>query len=161
MLSHKLNGNTCVFALGMALMLSIAPLRVMAEPAQPTEASLAKAEDALFNADVQGDVSAIQQGFADEAIFIHANGMTQTKADYIKATAAHAFPIRSIDTENRVVRVFGNVGVVRGTKKLVVGSDMHLSGTYLTVYLWRDGRWQMLSEQSSPMPPAQTPPPQK
>ncbi len=158
---HRPARVTCALTLGTMLLLSSAPAHAQVPPAQPTEASLTQAEDALFKADIQGDVGAIQQGFADEAIFIHVNGMTQTKADYLKATAAHAFPIKSIDTENRTVRVFGNVGVVRGTKKLVVGNDMHLSGTYLTVYLWRDGRWQMLSEQSSPMPPAQTPPLQK
>jgi hypothetical protein len=29
---------------------------------------------------------------------------------------------------------------------------MHLSGSYLTVYVMRDGRWQMLDEQSAPAP---------
>ncbi len=158
---HRLTRAACAVTFGTIWLLSTASAHAQAQPAQPTEAGLAQAEDALFKADIQGDVGAIQQGFADEAIFIHVNGMTQTKADYLKATAAHAFPIKSIETENRTVRVFGNVGVVRGTKTLVVGNDMHLAGTYLTVYLWRDGRWQMLSEQSSPMPPAQTPPLQK
>ncbi len=113
------------------------------------EAALLRAEDALFAADVNHDVAAIERGFADEAIFVHANGMTQTKADYLAATRAAKFPIKSIDATDRVVRIFGTVGVVRGIKTLVVG-DMHLSGTYLTVYVLRDGRWQMLDEQSSP-----------
>ncbi len=158
---HRLTRATCALSFGTMLVLSTASAHAQVQPTQPTQASLVQAEDALFKADIQGDVGAIQQGFADEAIFIHVNGMTQTKADYLQATAAHAFPIKSIETENRIVRVFGNVGVVRGTKTLVVGNGMHLSGTYLTVYLWRDGRWQMLSEQSSPMPPTQTPPSQK
>ena len=158
---RKLTQGVGALTLGTILAFSIAPALSMAQSApQPTEAGLLQAEDALFKADVQGDANAVQQGFADEAVFVHANGMTQTKADYLKATAAHAFPITSIVTENRTVRVFGNVGFVRGTKRLTVG-EMHLSGTYLTVYVWRDGRWQMLSEQSSPMPPAQAPGPQK
>src|SRR3984957_18910028 len=122
--------------------------------ASPTgaEASLLKAEDQLFAADVRHDAAAIERGFADEAIFVHANGTVQTKAEYIEATAKGP-PIKSIDTANRVVRIFGNVGIVRGTKSLVVG-DMHLSGSYLTVYIMRDGRWQMLDEQSAPAPRA-------
>jgi|SRR5580658_3855153 ketosteroid isomerase-like protein len=117
------------------------------------EASLIKAEDELFAADVQHDTAAIARGFADEAIFVHANGKVETKADYLQAVAKPSFTIKSISTENRVVRIFGKVGIVRGTKNLVVGDDMHKSGSYLTVYIMRDGRWQMLDEQSAPAPP--------
>jgi hypothetical protein len=123
----------------------------------PAEAALLAAEDALFAADVKHDVAAIERGFADEAIFVHANGMIQTKADYLKATAAATMPVKSVVGSDRVVKIFGAVGVVRGTKTLEVG-DMHLSGSYLTVYVMRDGRWQMLDEQSAPAPrPAGSP----
>jgi ribulose 1,5-bisphosphate carboxylase large subunit-like protein len=142
----------CATVAGLAFTLAQPTAAVAASPAD-AEASLLKAEDQLFQADVQHDTAAIARGFADEAIFVHANGMVQTKADYLQATAKAAFPIKSIETANRVVRIFGNVGVIRGTKNLVVG-DMHLSGSYLTVYIMRDGRWQMLDEQSAPAPPA-------
>jgi Domain of unknown function (DUF4440) len=137
-----------VAALGFATTRNTA---AVAASAQASEASLLKAEDQLFAADVQHDTATIARGFADEAIFVHANGAVQTKAEYLQAAAKANFPIKSIDTANRVARVFGNVGVVRGTKNLVVG-DMHLSGSYLTVYIMRDGRWQMLDEQSAPAP---------
>jgi Domain of unknown function (DUF4440) len=114
------------------------------------EASLRKAEDQLFEADVERDVAAIARGFAAEAIFVHANGMTQTKAEYMRATASGAIPIRSINTQDRIVRIFGDLGVIRGVKNLVVG-DMHLSGSYLAVYVKRDGHWQMLDSQSTPL----------
>lgn len=119
-----------------------------------TPAKLMAAEDALFAADVHHDAAAIERGFADEAVFVHANGMTQSKADYLAATRADTFQIRDITTENRVANVFGNVGVVRGIKRLVTKSGLHLGGSYLTVYILRDGRWQMLDEQSAPLPPA-------
>jgi hypothetical protein len=75
--------------------------------------------------------------------------MSQTKSEYIHAIETSANPARSVTAQDRVVRVFGNVGITRATKNLVVG-EMHLSGTYLTVYIKRDGRWQMLSSQSTP-----------
>jgi Domain of unknown function (DUF4440) len=116
------------------------------------EVSLLKAEDALFEADVKRDSEVIKRGFADEAIFVHANGVVQTKADYLRATEVAAIPVKSISTENRVVRIFGDVGVIRATKHLVVGNDLHLRGSYLSVYIKRDGRWQMLDSQSAPAP---------
>ncbi|WP_206243542.1 nuclear transport factor 2 family protein [Novosphingobium terrae] len=127
-----------------------------AEPAsRATEQKLLEAEDALFAADIHHDVAAIERGFADEAVFVHANGMMQTKADYIEAARHPKFSPSEITTERRTVRIFGKVGVVRGIKKLTAG-PMHLSGSYLAVYVLRDGRWQMLEEQSAPayVPPA-------
>lgn len=50
---------------------------------------------------------------------------------------------------NRVARVLGTTGAVRGTKTIEVGK-MHLSGSYLAVYVLHAGRWQMLDQQSSP-----------
>ena len=94
------------------------------------------------------ELAVIKRGFADEANIVHANGMIQTRADYMRSTEEAKYPIRSIDTEHRVVRIFGNVGVVRGNKNFVIdlvpGKGSHLSATYLAVYLKRDGRWQLL-----------------
>jgi hypothetical protein len=53
---------------------------------------------------VKHDTATIAGGFADEAIFVHANGMTQTKADYIRATENGAGPVHSMSTQNRVVK---------------------------------------------------------
>jgi Domain of unknown function (DUF4440) len=128
------------------------------QPAVPSaaEISLLKAEDQLFEADVKHDTQTIAHGFADEAIFVHANGITQTKADYLRAAENNPMPIRSITTQDRVVRIFGEVGVIRGIKNVVAG-DLHLSGSYLAVYVKRDGRWQMLDSQSTPaLRPAET-----
>jgi hypothetical protein len=150
---RRVAGAMAICVIGAALVLTTFQ-RTAALTAPPTdaEASLLKAEDELFAADVQHDAATIARGFAEEAIFVHANGKVETKAEYLQATTTAKFPIKSIDTANRVVRIFGKVGVVRGTKNLVVG-DMHLSGSYLTVYIMRDGRWQMLDEQSAPAPP--------
>ena len=145
-------GAICAIVAVLAIA-TVQRTEAVADSPANAEASLLKAEDQLFAADVQHDTATIARGFADEAIFVHANGMVQTKAEYLQAAAKATFPIKSIDTANRVVRIFGSVGVVRGIKNVVVG-DMHKSGSYLTVYIMRDGRWQMLDEQSAPAPPA-------
>lgn len=112
-------------------------------------ASLLAAEDRLLRAEAQRDVKGIAEGFANEAVFMHANGMRETKSEYIEAVRSGALPYRSIAISDRVARVSGDLGVTRGTMRLVVG-DMHLGGTYLAVYIMRDGRWQMLDWQSTP-----------
>jgi ketosteroid isomerase-like protein len=112
------------------------------------QASLEKAEDALFQADVTRDLSVIQRGMADEVYIVHANGMIQSKADYLQTTEKAEYPTKTLTTVDRVVRVFGNVGISRGVKNIVInfkpGKDTPLAVRYLTVYLKRDGRWQLL-----------------
>jgi hypothetical protein len=130
---------TCVLA---------AAAEAQTAPFSPAEQALLKFEDQLFAADVHHDAATVRHGFADEAIFVHANGSTETKAEYLESMQKHDFD--SVVGVDRVVRIFGKVGIVRGNKNLVLSNGMHLSGSYLTVYIMRDGRWQMLDEQSAP-----------
>lgn len=127
---------------------AVAAAQVARTSHSAAEAALLKAEDDLFAADVHHDAAAIQRGFADEAIFVHANGRSQTKSDYLHWLDKASF--QSIEGHDRVARIFGKVGIVRGIKQLVLSDGRHLSGSYLTVYIKQDGRWQMLDEQSSP-----------
>lgn len=139
-----------------ATVLLLGPVREGAADAAgsaATEASLLQAEDALFAAEVSHDVATIDRGFADEAVFVHASGDIQTKPDYLRDAAKARFQISAIETANRVARIYGTVGVVRGTKTVVAG-DRRVSGSYLSVYVLRGGRWQLLDQQSSPAPPA-------
>ena len=139
----------------------LASLAGAAQSAAPTRAerALAAAEDQLLQAEAKHDVAAIALGFADEAVFVHANGNTETKADFIMA--AQARPGNgTITAEDRVVMVSGNIGVTRG--KLFVGmGETRLPGLYLGVYVKRAGRWQLLSWQTSPAPRPPAPPTNK
>jgi len=140
--------NACPIRRNLGYLLLVCSTAVGAQTPSAAEAKLLQFEDQLFAADVHHDVSVIQRGFADEAIFVHANGKAETKSEYLTELEGHNF--ESVNGVNRVVRIFGKVGVVRGTKNLVLANGMHLSGSYLTVYIMRDGRWQMLDEQSAP-----------
>lgn len=131
--------------IGLFLVLSTA---AVAQTPSAAEAALLRFEDALFAADVHHDVAVIKRGFAEEAIFVHANGKAETKSEYLRGLEAQKF--ESVIGVDRVVRIFDKVGVVRGNKNLVLANGLHLSGSYLTVYIMRDGRWQMLDEQSAP-----------
>ena len=52
----------------------------------------------------------------------------------------------STDASIETVRIFGDVGVIRGKAKVTVADngqskDLHIG--YTDVWLWKDGRWQM------------------
>jgi hypothetical protein len=142
---------------GVSLLGGFAAPAFAGEPAALTSAelSLQAAEDKLLQAEASHDADTVAQGFADEAHFVHANGWIQTKADFVDSVKSGKIPFKSINTQDRVIKVWGagegEVGVVRGQMNLVVG-DMHLSGLYLAVYVMRDGRWQLLDSSTSPLP---------
>ena len=118
----------------------------------PAVESLLKAEDARFRAQIAGDVTTLARAMADDLAYTHANGRRQTKPEYLQDIRSGHIPYRSIETQDRVARVFGNVGITRGLIHMIVG-DKDLSSSFLGVYVQHDGRWQLLDWQSSPAPP--------
>lgn len=122
-----------------------------AASAQPStaESSLLSAEDQILQAKVRRDAATIAQGFADEAVYMHANGRSQTKSEYLQAVTSSTLPYRSIATQDRVVRIFGEVGITRGAINMVVG-ERQLADNYLAVYIRRDARWQLLDWRTTP-----------
>ena len=121
---------------------------------------LADAEDRLFEAKVHKDFDALDKGLADEALYVHVPGLTQTKSEHIEQIRNGRLDYRSIATENRLVRVFGNVGITRGRIIQTVG-ERNNNESYLAVWVKRDGRWQMLDWRTNPVPrlPQQSPAP--
>jgi hypothetical protein len=137
--------------IGLAVALACAGT-AQARPPQPTQASLTAAEDHLFAAQAAHDLPAITAGFAADGVFVHANGWHQTRDDFVAAVRDGKLAFKSVSATDRLARASGTLGMTRGTIHLVVG-DMHLTGTYLAAWVWRDRRWQLLDWQSTPPSP--------
>jgi hypothetical protein len=123
------------------------------------EAALAAAESQRLDAMVRGDVAALNQAIADDAIYIHANGVTQTKTDYLHDVEAGKSRYRSIEVNERSVRILGDVGLTNGVITLNVGVDRRIVAGFMGVYAKRDGQWRLLRWQSTPKTQPQTPAP--
>jgi hypothetical protein len=118
--------------------------------------SLLAAEDALFKAEVAHDATTVAAALADDLTYVHGSGKVQTKADFVSGIASGNPAYVSITADNRTARVWGDIGVVRGRTEKVIG-DMHLSDLYLAVYVQKDGHWQLLDWQTSPLQPPHKP----
>lgn len=114
-------------------------------------AGLIAAEDARFAAQVAGNVTKVGEGLADDLAYVHAMGMRQTKAQFLAALADGKARYASITASGRVAQVCGPLGWTRAFYTIVVG-DRTLQSSYLAVYTWREGRWQLLSWQTTPAP---------
>jgi len=126
--------------------------------ASADEASLLAAEDERFNAQVKQNVAAIALNIADEAVYTHASGRVQNKAEYLRGIETGRASYRNITVSDRTVRISGDMGITHGVLHMVVG-DNNLVSSYLAVYVNRDRRWQLLFWQTSPGP--QENPPQQ
>jgi hypothetical protein len=119
-------------------------------------AALRSAETARFEAQVNADARALGQLLDEGLEYTHSNGDLDTKASFIgsltSGTRDYISSVPTIET----VRIFGDVGVIRGKAKVTVGGkdrqpqDLHIG--YTDIWLWKDGRWQMTAWRSMRMP---------
>jgi uncharacterized protein DUF4440 len=119
-------------------------------------AALRSAETARFEAQVNADAKVLGQLLDEGLEYTHSNGDLDTKASFIgsltSGTRDYISSIATIET----VRIFGDVGVIRGKAKVTVGGKdrqpQDLSIGYTDIWLWKDGRWQMTAWRSMRMP---------
>jgi hypothetical protein len=137
----------------VVLAATLAPVAMAAgeTPARGAEADLIKAETARFHAMEQGDTIALDRAVADELVFCHGNGHLENKAEFLQSFAGSRGGARSFEISEQNARVYGDVGVTHGRQTLHLGT-MTLSDRYTGVYVRRDGRWQLVSFQSTPLP---------
>ncbi|HEU5134437.1 MAG TPA: nuclear transport factor 2 family protein [Steroidobacteraceae bacterium] len=119
-------------------------------------AALRSAEAARFEAQVDADAKALGQLLDEGLEYTHSNGDLDTKASFIESLVTGTRDYISSTATIETVRIFGDVGVIRGKAKVSVGGkdrqpmDLHIG--YTDVWLWKDGRWQMTAWRSVRLP---------
>ena len=120
------------------------------------EAALKAAEITRFEAQVNADAKVLGKLLDDGLEYTHSNGDLDTKTSFIDSLVTgkrdYISSVATIDS----VRIFGDVGVIRGKAKVTVGGkdrqpqDLHIG--YTDIWVWKDGRWQMTAWRSMRMP---------
>jgi hypothetical protein len=121
------------------------------------EAALRDAEIARFEANVNADGAALDQLLDAGLEYAHSNGKLDGKSSYIASLTDGALDYQSIEPTLQSVRVFGDVGVIRGLAKVRVtldGKTSEFTIGYSDVWLWKNGRWQMTEWRSTRLPDA-------
>ena len=112
-------------------------------------------EERRWTAQIGEDSAAMAELFADELRYTHSNGLVDTKESYMTAIQNKVFDYRNAERSDTEVQVFGNVALVTGAATIDVvagGRELKLNARYTVTWLERDGRWQFLSWQSTPLP---------
>jgi hypothetical protein len=119
-------------------------------------AALRSAEMTRFEAQVSADTQVLGRLLDDGLEYIHSNGDLDTKASFIDSLVTGKRDYISSTATIESVRIFGDVGVIRGKAKVTVGGKdrqpQDLSIGYTDIWLWKDGRWQMTAWRSMRMP---------
>lgn len=114
-------------------------------PAVDVKSEIMKLEDENNRAIIAGDVKAIAKLYADDFIGIHAGGGMTDKKYLIEYYSGNGSAVSQ--SEETAVRVFDKTAVVTAINKYKIkAEDAFDRLRYTRVYVFRDNKWQIVSE---------------
>ena len=123
--------------------------------APAAEEAVRAAELARFKAQTSGDLKALDALLGDDLIYTHSSAAVDSKASYVESMRSGALKYQTIEPRDLQVRVFGTTAVITGAAHITAvskGLPVDNQLRYTDVWVLRDGRWQMVSWQSTRLP---------
>lgn len=136
---------------------SLALLAVVAGAAGSTEALADSTGDVLAaieeyrKAMVDGNGARLLEMSADDMSFGHANGVVQTKVEFVKTVVDKVEVFHKIKLYDHSIRVSGDLAIARHTFDADVffqGKDQNFLLSIVQTWKKEDGRWRLLVRQS-------------
>ena len=125
------------------VLLTLAAAMLAADPAD----AVREASTGWRQAAIQKDRAALQRFLADDLAHSHADGKTQSKAEYIAAVTSSG-RYESFTESDTKVRVYGKAAVLRGFVDVKMANQPAYRVLTLEVYVENNGQWQMAAHQS-------------
>jgi ketosteroid isomerase-like protein len=134
---------------------STAPLRAQGPTSSARSESVRAAEMARRDALLASDTVALSKLVAGEFVEISRLGTIRSRADNMREVASGDLKLLTIKYDSLDVRVYGDVALLTGIADNTgtYRGTVPFSGKirYTRVFVWRDGRWQAVSMQQTPM----------
>lgn len=115
------------------------------------EQAVVAVEKQRFAAQVSRDFDALGQILADDLLYTHSNGNTDTKPVYIQGIRDGKFRYDQIDILEQKIRLYGDMALVNGICQIKAtnnGEPANLKLKYTDAYARRNGKWQLITWQS-------------
>jgi ketosteroid isomerase-like protein len=112
---------------------------------------LMKAVEEFRQAMVDGNGARLLELSSDSMSFGHANGVVQTKLEFVKTVVEKTEVFKSIRLTDHKIEVNGDTGIARHTfdsDLVFMGKEMHLTLGIVMVWRNEDGRWRLFARQS-------------
>ncbi len=126
---------------------------VSAQTTEVARQEITKAEDAWRKARIAGDTAFLEQFYATEGRIQGMTGKVQTRAEDIAVFAPGKIKPKFIDHGPLDITTYENTAVVTGVDHLGGTAFGHYGEMYLRfvdVLVKRDGRWQLVVQQTTP-----------
>jgi uncharacterized protein (TIGR02246 family) len=115
-----------------------------------------KVERTRLQAWIKGDAKAMDPMLGEDLLYCHASTVCQNKKEIMEAIASKTTDYRKMDIISFKPRALGPDAVlINGKLDIVVfdqGKELKFQGIYTDAYVKRDGRWQLVSWQSTRVP---------
>ena len=116
--------------------------------------SLVAAHHARVQALLDGNLDALSKVVGKDLLFISAFGQTMVWPDVVKSIQSGSLKMLRMDSADIKTQIYGDVGLLTYKADTVSehdGEKVETSTLSVTVYVKRDGGWQMVSQQHSPL----------
>lgn len=103
---------------------------------------------------LHADTTALSRMVADEFFEISRLGQLRTKADNIRDIGSGDLRLLTVKYDSLAVRIYGDVAVLRGiADNTGTARGMPFRGKirYMRIFVRRDGRWQAVAMQQTPL----------
>jgi ketosteroid isomerase-like protein len=100
---------------------------------------------------VDGNGARLLEMSADDMSFGHANGITQTKVEFVKTVVDKVEVFKKVRLYDHAIRVAGELAIARHTFDADVfyqGKDQNFLLSVVQVWKKEDGRWRLFTRQS-------------
>lgn len=119
------------------------------------EQTLRAANEAYNKALIGGDVTALDEIFADEFIYTSTSGKVLDRTAQLEQFRSNTLDIAGAAGSEETVQIHGRTGIVIGrfdAKGTYAGKSFDSTERYTSVWVARDGRWQLVAEQGTLVP---------
>ena len=108
----------------------------------------------LYEAVVKADVAALERLLHEDYVHHRPRGTVENRAQYLENRKARRVAFESLEPDEIKVRVYGDTALVTG-RSTAKGKDHHgrmdEQRYWIRVLLRRDGRWQFVHFQGTPI----------
>jgi hypothetical protein len=98
------------------------------------------------------DTSWFQEYLADDVVIVLGNGRRYRKPQFLALLNDEPIRFSSLVARDVTVRVFGGTVQVDGDATWELTDGYQGISRYIDTYIWRDGRWQVISAQITLLP---------
>jgi len=126
----------------------------MSEPRTDILPEVERADEARYQAMIANDQDALGHLLADDLVYTHSVGMSDTKASFLESLRSGKFRFKSSKREDVGVRLYGDTALLHGRVTLTVdvGGQEHVArNAFVTAWSKRAGHWQLVHWQSTPL----------